>query len=96
MNCLLDSDEYYPVQMSFCTDCGRFYYTDGDSYCAHCGCPVENNTGGRFTAKQIEALNDPIVTQELCNTEAGRWMLKEAAKEGLVKDLNVKKLLRTL
>jgi hypothetical protein len=67
-----------------------------DKYCAHCGSPVEKKTGGKFTARQIEAINDPIVTQELCNTEAGRWMLKEAAKEGLIKDYSIKKLLLSL
>lgn len=82
--------------MSFCTDCGRFCYVDDDHYCAHCGSRIEKKDGGRFTARQIEGLNDPIVAQELCNTEAGRWMLREAAKEGLIKDHSIKKLLLEL
>ena len=57
---------------------------------------MEIKIGGVFTTRQIEALNDPIVAQELCNTEAGRWMLKDAVKEGLIKDANIKKLLLTL
>lgn len=82
--------------MSFCTDCGKFVYIDDDRYCAHCGSRIETKQDGRFTSRQIEALNDPIVAQELCNTEAGRWMLKEAAKEGMIKDQVMKKLLLSL
>jgi hypothetical protein len=82
--------------MSFCLDCGKFCHGDDEHYCAHCGSRIEKIGGGRFTTRQIEGLNDPIVEKELFNTEAGRWMLKEAANEGLIKDSKIIKLLLEL
>jgi len=79
--------------MSFCIDCGKFFHSGDDRHCAYCGSPIEKVEGGRFTERQIESLNDPIVREELCNTETGRWMLKEAAKEGLIKDPRIAKFL---
>jgi hypothetical protein len=86
----------YPVQMSFCTDCGKFCYGN-DNYCTQCGSPIEKISGSLdFTEKQVEAFNDPCIREELCNMEAGRWMLKEAAKEGLIRDPKVTKSLLEL
>jgi hypothetical protein len=82
--------------MSFCTDCGKFCYQSDDHYCAHCGSRIEQTEGGRFTERQIEAFNDPIVTLELCNTEEGRWMLNDATNYGLIKDSKIIKLLLEL
>lgn len=79
--------------MSFCTTCGKFYYAIDDHFCAHCGSPIEQINIGQFTERQIEAFNDPIVVGELLNTEEGRWMLKESAKEGIIKDSSIVKLL---
>lgn len=79
--------------MSFCTTCGKYVYRNDDHYCAHCGSPIEQINNGEFTEKQIEAFNDPIVSAELWNTEEGRWMLKEVAKEGLIKDPRFTKLI---
>lgn len=82
--------------MSFCTDCGKFCYGD-DHYCAQCGSSIEKMSSPLdFTKRQIQAFNDPCVREELCNTEAGRWMLKEAAKEGLIKDPRITKALLEL
>lgn len=70
---------------------------DNDRYCAQCGSPIETISSPlEFTKRQIEAFNDPCIRDELCNTEAGRWMLKEAAKEGLINDPKIAKSLLEL
>jgi len=82
--------------MSFCTVCGK--PCDGEShYCVQCSSPIEKIPEyDFFTEQQIEAFNDPSVREELCKTETGRWMLKEAAKEGLIKDPQITKSLLML
>lgn len=75
------------IQMSFCTDCGKFCYEEHDNYCAQCGSKIEKKSSSRgFSKKQIAAFNDPSIREELCKTEAGSWMIREAAREGLIKD----------
>ncbi len=87
----------YPVQVSFCLDCGKFAYVDGDHYCAQCGSPLDTISDSLdFTQRQIDAFNDPCIRDELCTTETGRWILKEAAKEGLINDPKITKLLLEL
>ncbi len=83
--------------MYSCTTCGKNICEYDNHVCYDCVSDTEQSNIEKYTERQINAFNDPAVMTELWNTGIGRWMLKQAAKEGLIRNpLDIKFILEII